>query len=54
MFGLKGSWYIDVMNVYDRENIVFYDLDYDKEPPEKKGYTLLPIPIPSFGINFRF
>ncbi|MGB3479699.1 MAG: TonB-dependent receptor [bacterium] len=54
IFSLQGSWYIDVMNVYDRENIVFYDLDYDKDPPEKKGYTLLPIPIPSFGINFRF
>ncbi|MBN2620864.1 TonB-dependent receptor [candidate division WOR-3 bacterium] len=54
LFGLKGSWYIDVMNVYDQENIVFYSYEYDEDPPIKDGVALLPIPIPSFGINFRF
>ena len=54
ILGISGSWYIDVMNVYDRENVVFYGYDFDRDPPEKKSYTLLPIPIPSFGINFRF
>jgi hypothetical protein len=54
LFGLDGSWYIDVMNVYDRENIVFYTYDFERDPPTKNSYALLPIPIPSFGINFRF
>jgi hypothetical protein len=54
MFGLKGSWYIDVMNVYDQENIVFYSYEYDEDPPIKDGVALLPIPIPSLGVNFRF
>ena len=54
IFGINGSWYIDVMNVYDRENIVFYSYDFDRNPPAKEAYTLLPIPVPSFGINIRF
>jgi len=54
VFGMDGSWYIDVMNVYDRENVVFYSYDFDRNPPEKNAYTLLPIPVPSFGINIRF
>jgi hypothetical protein len=54
IFGLEGSWYIDVINVYNRKNIAFYIVDYDYDPPEIKAYVLLPIPIPSFGFNFRF
>lgn len=54
IFGLKGSWYIDVMNIYNHDNIAFYTLDYDEDPPKKTAYSLLPIPIPSFGINLRF
>jgi hypothetical protein len=54
LFGLDGSWYIDVINVYDKENILFHTWDYDDDPPEKTEYTLLPIPIPSLGVNFRF
>ena len=54
IFGLEGSWYIDVINVYNRKNIAFYMVDYDYDPPEIKAYVLLPIPIPSFGFNLRF
>lgn len=54
LFGMHGTWYIDVMNVYDQENIVFYTYEYDEDPPGKDGVALLPIPIPSFGVNFRF
>jgi hypothetical protein len=42
------------MNVYDRENVVFYTWDYDKFPIEKRPQSLLPIPIPSFGISLKF
>jgi len=54
LFGLHGTWYIDVMNVYDQENIVFYSYEYYRDPPLKDGVALLPIPIPSIGVSFRF
>lgn len=60
IFGLKGSWFIDVMNVYARKNVLFYEWEYyddhgnELNPPRKKGTGLLPIPIPSLGINFKF
>lgn len=54
IFGLRGSWFIDVINIYNHNNIAFYTLDHEEDPPKKKGYALLPIPIPSFGINLRF
>jgi len=54
LFGKNGSWFIDVINLYDRENVLFYTWDYDKDPPRKTAYILLPIPIPSIGINMRF
>jgi len=54
LFGLNGSWYIDVINVYDKENILFHTWDYDEDPPEKTEYTLLPIPVPSIGVSFKF
>jgi len=59
IFGLNGSWFIDVINVYSRKNIAFYIVDwdtgpYDTDPPQIKSYSLLPIPIPSFGFTINF
>jgi len=54
IFGVKGSWYLDVINVYNRKNIAFYTVDYDQDPPEINKYVLLPVPIPSFGFNLTF
>ena len=54
IFGLKGSWYIDIINVYNRKNVAFYTVDQDENSVEIKEYVLLPIPIPSFGFNLRF
>jgi len=54
LFGLNGSWYIDVINIYNHKDIIFYTWNYDEDPPNKSAYILLPIPIPSFGINIRF
>jgi hypothetical protein len=54
LLGMKGSWYIDIVNVYDQENILFHTWDYDEDPPRKESYAVLPIPIPSLGINIRF
>jgi hypothetical protein len=54
IFGLKGSWYIDVINVYNRKNVAFYTVEYDEDRVEIDEYVLLPMPIPSFGFNVRF
>jgi len=54
IFGLKGSWYIDVINVYNRKNVAFYTVEYDEDRVEIDEYVLLPMPIPSFGFNLRF
>jgi hypothetical protein len=54
LFGLHGSWYIDVMNIYNRKNVVFYTWDFDHDPPERNNVTLLPIPVPSIGLTLRF
>jgi hypothetical protein len=57
IFGLPGSWYLDVMNVYAQKNILFYQWEwgyYGSNYPRKVGYSILPIPIPSLGINIRF
>lgn len=60
IFSLKGGWYIDIMNVYSKKNILFYSYEYINDtgetidPPRKIGYSFLPIMVPSFGINVRF
>jgi len=59
-FGLAGNWYLDIINLYARKNIAFYIYElYDEngdpsEIPRKVGYSILPIPVPSFGINIKF
>lgn len=54
LFGLNGSWYVDVVNVYNHKDILFYTWGYDDEPPKKMAYILLPVPIPSIGFNLKF
>ncbi|HEX7319507.1 MAG TPA: carboxypeptidase-like regulatory domain-containing protein [bacterium] len=60
-FGLTGQWYIDVINVYAQKNVLFFDWEYYDEQtdqyldiPRKKGYSILPVPIPSVGFSFKF
>jgi len=59
LFGLSGEWWLDVMNIYARKNIVFYIYELDEQSnqsdtPRKVGYSILPIPVPSFGITLKF
>lgn len=63
LFGLKTTWYLDVVNLYAKKNILFYDYEYfdyntgqEYNPPKKVGYSIPPIaiPIPSFGLKMRF
>jgi len=44
---------VSVFNVLNRRNVFFYYYDYDKEPPVKKPFYMLPI-IPSIELVYRF
>jgi len=52
-FGLEGSWYFQIFNVYNRRNVWFKQFDNSKNPAEITDVRLLPI-IPTFGIDFKF
>ncbi|MFA6540550.1 MAG: TonB-dependent receptor [Bacteroidota bacterium] len=52
-FGLKGSWYFQIYNVYNHKNVWFKQFDESKNPTEVTDVKLLPI-IPTFGIDFQF
>ncbi|MEO0185999.1 MAG: hypothetical protein ABIL20_09400, partial [candidate division WOR-3 bacterium] len=63
IFGLNGGWYLDIINLYARKNVLFYEYEYfdydtgqEYDPPRRVGYSIPPIaiPIPSFGFNVRF
>lgn len=52
---LGGVWepYLQVANVYNRQNVFVYTFDYSSVPPTRSGYTQLPI-LPTFGVEFRW
>lgn len=60
IFGLPGNWFFNVINLYAQKNIMFYTYElYDENGaptrmPRKVGYSILPLPVPSFGIEIRF
>jgi hypothetical protein len=45
--------YIQVINVINRENILWYYFDYDVSPPERKEVTMFPI-LPTIGFRATF
>jgi hypothetical protein len=47
-----GSWtpYLQVVNLYDRRNVLFYFYDYDRSPPTRAGISMFPI-LPSLGVD---
>lgn len=52
-FGLEGSWYFQIYNVYNHRNVWFRQFDNSKNPAEITDVKLLPI-LPTFGIDFKF
>ncbi|MEW5799067.1 MAG: TonB-dependent receptor [Bacteroidota bacterium] len=52
-FGLHGSWYFQIFNIYNRRNVWFKAFDTSKNPTEITDVKLLPI-IPTFGLDFSF
>jgi hypothetical protein len=50
-----GSWtpYLQVVNLYDRRNVLFYFFDYDRSPPIRSGISMFPV-LPSLGVDVSF
>ena len=53
-FGLgNAEWQFQVINVYSRRNIWFYNFDFDENPVERTEVPLLPLlPTISYTVNF--
>jgi hypothetical protein len=55
---IRRAWgtatpFLDVLNVYDRRNVLFYFYDYAADPPVRTGVSMLPI-LPTLGVEVRF
>jgi Carboxypeptidase regulatory-like domain/TonB-dependent Receptor Plug Domain len=45
--------YLQVLNVYNQKNVLFYFYNYDKSPPTRSGITMFPL-LPSIGVEASF
>jgi outer membrane cobalamin receptor len=52
-FGLHGSWFVQIYNLYNHRNVWFKEFDTNKNPTQITDVRLLPI-LPTFGIEFTF
>jgi hypothetical protein len=53
LFGIEGSWFIQIYNVLNHRNVWFKEFDTSENPTKVTNVKLLPI-IPTFGFDFRF
>jgi len=44
---------IDLVNVYDQRNVLFYFYEYDRSPATRSGISMFPI-LPTFGFEVHF
>lgn len=47
------SPYIDVLNVTNRKNVLFYFYEYNRNPPTRTGVSMFPL-LPSVGVEATF
>jgi hypothetical protein len=45
--------HFDLLNAYDRRNVLFYFYEYDRDPPTRSGLSMFPF-LPTAGIEVRF
>lgn len=55
---MRKSWgsitpYLDVLNVYNRKNVLFYFFDYTVDPSERTGVSMFPI-LPTIGVEISW
>ncbi|MBW3628258.1 MAG: TonB-dependent receptor [Gemmatimonadetes bacterium] len=50
-----GSWtpYLQVLNVYNRRNVLFYFYNYDDIPATRSGISMFPV-LPALGVEAAF
>jgi len=54
----RKSWgtlvpYVNVLNLYNRKNPLFYFFEYDRSPPVRSGVSMFPV-LPTFGLEVTF
>jgi hypothetical protein len=54
----RKSWgtlvpYVNVLNVYNRRNPLFYFFEYEQTPPVRAGVSMFPV-LPTFGLEVTF
>ena len=55
---LTRSWgtitpYVDILNVYNRRNVLFYFFEYEQTPPVRSGISMFPL-VPTVGFEVHF
>ena len=45
--------YVDVLNMYNRRNVLFYFYQYSETPPVRSGVSMFPL-LPTFGLEVHF
>jgi len=45
--------YINVLNVYNQKNVLFYFFEYDRDPPTRSGVSMFPL-LPTIGVDISF
>jgi hypothetical protein len=45
--------YVDVLNTYNRRNVLFYFYQYSESPPVRAGVSMFPL-LPTFGVEIHF
>ncbi|MEJ2185229.1 MAG: TonB-dependent receptor [Gemmatimonadota bacterium] len=45
--------YLDVLNIYNRKNVLFYFFDLGAAPPTRSGVSMLPV-LPTLGVEVSF
>jgi len=43
----------DLLNVYDKRNVLFYSFEYDQSPATRSGVSMFPL-LPTIGVEVRF
>jgi hypothetical protein len=45
--------HVDILNVYNRRNVLFYFYEYNKTPPVRSGISMFPF-LPTVGVEMTF
>lgn len=45
--------YVNLVNVYNRRNVLFYFFEYEEDPPARSGISMFPV-LPTVGLEVSF